>query len=101
MNTPLTLFALRVAPERPDSAFAMALIAELEAVLETLCSHASQHGLSVVPLLVQQASFYVRWVNETPAGSGEIKICKDEAEVNRLLARAKLPGARRLMRAGP
>lgn len=100
MNLSTWPLPARIAPEHPDSPVAIALIAELEAVLEPLYPRSSRHGLSVEQLLAQQVLFYVLWVNGLPAGCGGIKVCEDFAEVKRLYMRPAfrgLGGGRRLL----
>jgi len=63
-----------IAPERPDSADAIALITELEAHLEPLYPRASRHGFSVDQLIAQAVAFFVLRHNDTPAGCGGIQL---------------------------
>ncbi len=53
-----------ITAERPDSADAVVLIAELEAQLEPFYPRASRHGLSVERLLAESVAFFLlRWAN--------------------------------------
>ncbi len=95
MGQPLTTHALTITAERPDTPVAMALVAELEAVLEPLYPRTSRHGLSVEQLLAQQVLFFVLRVGETPAGCGGIKVfAGDYAEVKRMYVRPAFRGRR-------
>jgi putative acetyltransferase len=79
--------------ERPDTADAMLLIAELEAHLEPLYPSESRHGLSVQQLLDQGVEFFVlRW-NGVPTGCGGVKIVKgDYGEIKRMYVRPPYRG---------
>ena len=95
MGRPLTAHTLTIAPERPDTPAATALVAELEAVLAPLYPRASRHGLSVEQLLAQQVLFYVLRTGDTPAGCGGIKVfAGDYAEVKRMYVRPAFRGRR-------
>lgn len=62
-----------ITPERPDTADAARLIAELEAHLEPLYPRESRHGLSIEQLLAQDVAFFLlRW-DGTPAGCGGVQ----------------------------
>ena len=60
--------------ERPDSADAVLLIAELEACLDPLYPATSRHGYSVEKLFEQGVAFFVLRVGGTPAGCGGIHL---------------------------
>jgi GNAT superfamily N-acetyltransferase len=60
--------------ERPDSADAIALIAELEAHLEPLYPLESRHGYSVEKLIAQAVAFFVLRADDTPAGCGGVQL---------------------------
>lgn len=62
-----------ITPERPDSADAVALIAELEAHLDPLYPAKSRHGYSVEKLIAQGVAFFVLRDTNTPAGCGGIQ----------------------------
>src|SRR5438445_4916543 len=63
-----------ITPERPDSADAVGLIAELDAHLEPLSPRESRHGYSVAKLIAQEVAFFVLRNNNTPAGCGGIQL---------------------------
>jgi len=63
-----------ITPERPDSADAIALIAELEAHLDPLYPAESRNGYSVEKLLAPGVAFFVLRHNDTPAGCGGIQL---------------------------
>src|SRR4029077_15625221 len=63
-----------ITPERPDSADAVALIAELDAYLNQLYPPESRHGYSVDKLIAQEVAFFVLRINEAPAGCGGIQL---------------------------
>lgn len=92
---------LTLARERPDSHDAVALIAELEAILIPLSPPASRHGLSVEQLIAQQVLFYVLRVDNMAAACGGIKVFDGEyAEVKRMYVRPAFRGqgcARRVL----
>lgn len=83
-----------IAPERPDTPDAQALIAELEAHLARFYPIESRHGLSVAKLLAENVAFFVTRYDGAPAGCGGIKLFGTEfAEVKRMFVR---PGYRGL-----
>jgi hypothetical protein len=63
-----------VTAERPDTPDAIALITELEAVLEPLYPRESRHGLSVERLIAEGVPFFVLRSDGTPAGCGGVKL---------------------------
>jgi putative acetyltransferase len=74
-----------ITPERPDSADALALIAELEAQLEPLYPHESRHGYSVEKLIAENVAFFLIRDHEVPAGCGGIKLFgKEYGEIKRM-----------------
>jgi GNAT superfamily N-acetyltransferase len=77
-----------IVAERPDTADATLLIAELEAQLDPLYPRASRHGLSIQQLLDQDVAFFVlRW-HGVPAGCGGVKIVgADYGEIKRMYVR--------------
>lgn len=79
--------------ERPDSADAVALIAELEAHLDPLYPRESRHGLSVEQMLAQDVAFFLlRW-DGTPASCGGVKLFGSEyGEVKRMYVRPQFRG---------
>jgi putative acetyltransferase len=79
--------------ERPDSAEAVALIAELDAHLEPLYPAASRHGYGVEKLMAQGVAFFVLRENDTPAGCGGIQLFGTEyGEVKRMYVRPRFRG---------
>lgn len=84
-----------ITPERPDSADAIELIAELEAHLEPLYPVLSRHGYSVEKLIVQQVAFFVLRADDQPAGCGGIQLCGAEyGELKRMYVRPQFRGRR-------
>src|SRR5262245_55917034 len=77
-----------IAPERPDTADARTLIAELEGELERLSLRESRHGYSVEQLLDEAVAFFLIRRNGLPAGCGGIKLVNTEyAELKRMYVR--------------
>jgi len=82
-----------IAPERPDTADASVLIAELEAQLEPLYPRASRHGYSIEKLIAEAVAFFLMRHNATPAGCGGIKLFGAEyGEVKRMYVRPQFRG---------
>lgn len=82
-----------ITEERPDSAEAQALIAELEAYLAPLYPAESRHGYSVEKLLREGVAFFVIRCDGLPAGSGGIQIYGSEyGEVKRMYVRPEFRG---------
>ncbi len=74
--------------ERPDSAEATLLIAELEAYLAPQYPEESRHGYSVSKLLREQVFFYVMRHAGVAAGCAGIQLFGDEyAEIKRMYDR--------------
>jgi GNAT superfamily N-acetyltransferase len=85
--------SVRITLERPDSADASALIAELEAHLEPLYPVMSRHGYSVEKLIAQAVAFFVLRVDEIPAGCGGIQLFGTEyGELKRMYVRPQFRG---------
>jgi GNAT superfamily N-acetyltransferase len=63
-----------IAAEQPASPDAMALIAELDGVLDQLYPSESRHGYSVQKLIAEAVAFFVIRVDGAPAGCGGIKL---------------------------
>src|SRR5580765_3990732 len=63
-----------ITAERPDSADAVVLITELEALLDPLYPRESRHGLSVERLLAEAVTFFVLHSDGTPAACGGVKL---------------------------
>lgn len=82
-----------ISRERPDTADARALIAELDAVLEPLYPRASRHGFSVEKLIAEQVAFFLVRHDDLPAGCGGVKLVgKAYGEVKRMYVRPQFRG---------
>lgn len=82
-----------ITQERPDTADAIALIAELEAYLEPLYPRESRHGYSVEKLLAEGVAFFLIRAEETPAGCGGIQLFGTEyGEIKRMYVRPQFRG---------
>jgi putative acetyltransferase len=80
--------------ERPDSADAVALITELEAVLTPMYPDESRHGLSVERLIAEAVAFFVLRSDGVPASCGGIKLFGiDYGEVKRMYVRPQFRGS--------
>jgi putative acetyltransferase len=80
--------------ERPDSADAVALIAELEAHLEPLYPVKSRHGYSVEKLLALEVALFVLRDNGVPAGCGGIQLFDTAyGELKRMYVRLPFRGS--------
>ena len=85
--------AATIEAERPDSAEAMQLIAELEAYLEPLYPKASRHGFSVERLLREKVAFFLVRYDGTAAGCGGIKLFgKVYGEIKRMYVQPRFRG---------
>jgi putative acetyltransferase len=79
--------------ERPDTADARALIADLEAELEPLYPRKSRHGYSVEQLLAEAVAFFLIREGGIPAGCGGIKLVGGEyGELKRMYVRPQFRG---------
>jgi putative acetyltransferase len=79
--------------ERPDSANAQALIAELEGELAPFYPSESRHGYSVEKLLAQGVAFFLIREDGAPAGCGGVQLFgSDYAEVKRMYVRRPFRG---------
>jgi GNAT superfamily N-acetyltransferase len=79
--------------ERPDSADAVLLIAELEAHLDPLYPAKSRHGYSVEKLIAQAVAFFVLRHDDNPAGCGGIQLFGTEyGELKRMYVRPQYRG---------
>lgn len=82
-----------ITAERPDTADAMGLIAELEDYLEPLYPSESRHGLSVARLLEEKVAFFLIRHAGLPAGCGGVKLYDREyGEVKRMYIRPPFRG---------
>jgi putative acetyltransferase len=90
-----------ITPERPDTADARALIAELEGELAPFYPSASRHGYSVEKLLAEGVAFFLIRADGTPAGCGGVQLAGNEyAELKRMYVRPQFRGlglARRML----
>src|SRR5437762_8913328 len=82
-----------ITAERPDSADAVALITELEALLEPLYPQESRHGYSVEKLIRQGVDFFVISDKGAPAGCGGVQLFGTEyGEIKRMYVRPQFRG---------
>jgi GNAT superfamily N-acetyltransferase len=82
-----------ITPERPDTADAQTLIAELEAELAPLYPTESRHGYSVEQLLAEGVAFFLIRENDAPAGCGGVKLFGMEyGELKRMYVRPRFRG---------
>lgn len=82
-----------VTAERPDSPDAIALITELEGVLDPLYPKESRHGLSVDRLISEGVPFFVLRSDGTPAGCGGVKLFGTAyGEIKRMYVRPQFRG---------
>jgi ribosomal protein S18 acetylase RimI-like enzyme len=82
-----------ITPERPDTADARTLIAELESYLEPLYPLESRHGYSVEKLIAQAVAFFLIRDADALAGCGGIQLFGSEyGEIKRMYVRAQFRG---------
>ena len=82
-----------ITPERPDTADALSLIAELETYLTALYPTESCHGYSVEKLIAEGVACFVIRHNGMPAGCGGIKLFGTEyGEIKRIYVRPEFRG---------
>lgn len=82
-----------VTAERPDTPDAIALITELEAVLDPLYPKESRHGLSVQRLITEGVPFFVLRSDGTAAGCGGVKLFGTTyGEIKRMYMRPQFRG---------
>src|SRR5512145_2150986 len=82
-----------ITPERPDSAEAQALIAELEGELAPFYPSESRHGYNVEKLLAEGVAFFLVRVDGGAAGCGGVQLFgTDYAEVKRMYVRPPFRG---------
>src|SRR5215467_3009805 len=80
--------------ESPDTADAIGLIAELEAVLGPLYPSESRHGYSVEKLLAQGVAFFLLRADGVPAGCGGVQLMDAEyGEIKRMYVRQQFRGS--------
>jgi len=85
---------ITIVPERPDTADAIMLISELEALLAPAYPSESRHGLSVAQLLAESVAFFLVRVDGVPAGCGGVKLFGAEyGELKRMYVRPQFRGA--------
>jgi GNAT superfamily N-acetyltransferase len=82
-----------ITQERPDSADACDLVAELETFLEPLYPQQSRHGYSVEKLIAQDVAFFVLRDNRVPASCGGVQLFGTEyGELKRMYVRDRFRG---------
>ena len=82
-----------IVSERPDTADARMLIAELETNLAPFYPAASRHGYSVEKLIQQGVAFFVTRQDDVPAGCGGVQFFGTEyGEVKRMFVRPQFRG---------
>jgi putative acetyltransferase len=95
------MMSVSIAAERPDAPDALALITELEALLEPLYPRESRHGLSVQRLIAENVPFFVLRADGEVAGCGGVKLFGTEyGEIKRMYVRPQYRGqgfAKRLL----
>ena len=79
---------ISIHPERPDTADASALIAELDVHLEPLYPPTSLHGLGPDQLIRDHTDFFLLRCDGTTAGCGGIQFSGNEySEITRVFIR--------------
>ena len=82
-----------IVPERPDTADARMLIAELEQHLAPYYPATSRHGYSVEKLIRQGVAFFIARVDDVPAGCGGVQFFGTEyGELKRMFVRPQFRG---------
>ena len=82
-----------VTAERPDTPDAIALITELEAILEPMYPRESRHGLSVERLIAEAVPFFVLRADGKAAACGGVKLFgTDYGEIKRMYVRPSFRG---------
>lgn len=83
-----------IVEERPDTADAVALIGELDALLAPLYRRESRHGYSVEKLLREGVAFFVARLDGVPAGCGGVQLVGTEyGELKRMYVRPQFRGS--------
>jgi GNAT superfamily N-acetyltransferase len=84
---------VHISQEQPNTAEAITLITELEAVLDPLYPSESRHGYNVDKLLKEGVAFFVLRADTTPAGCGGIQLVgTDYGELKRMYVRPEFRG---------
>ena len=78
---------IAIDPERPDTADAIRLIEELEAVLSPLYAVESRHGYSIDKLIRESVHFFVARADGVPAACGGIQFYPGFGELKRMFVR--------------
>jgi putative acetyltransferase len=78
---------LAIVRERPDTADAKKLIAELEAALNPLYAEESRHGYSVEKLVKEGVHFFMARAEGKPAACGGIQFYPGFGELKRMFVR--------------
>jgi GNAT superfamily N-acetyltransferase len=81
-----------ITAERPDTADAIALITELDAILAPQYPPESRHGYSVEKLRQEAVVFFVMRHEMIPAGCGGLQLYPDYGEVKRMYVRPQFRG---------
>jgi len=81
-----------IVAERPDTADAITLITELDAILAPGYPPESRHGYSVEKLRQEGVVFFVMRHEEIPAGCGGLQVYPDYGEVKRMYVRPQFRG---------
>jgi putative acetyltransferase len=82
-----------ITAERPDTADAVILITELEALLDPLYPRQSRHGLSVERLLAEAVAFFLLRSDGTPAACGGVQLFGSAfGELKRMYVRPQFRG---------
>lgn len=82
-----------ITPERPDTAEAMALIAELDAEMIPSYPPESHHGYDVQKLIREGVAFFILRVDGAAAGCGGVQIASDgTGELKRMYTRPAYRG---------
>ncbi len=82
-----------ITAERPDSPDAIALITELEAILDPMYPPESRHGLSVERLITEGVPFFVLRSGGVAAACGGVKLFgTDYGEIKRMYVRPAFRG---------